>query len=134
MKGTLFTDGGSRGNPGPAAIGYVLNFGDRKKASQGEYVGVTTNNCAEYKALIAGLMRAQKERVTEIEVYMDSELIVRQMIGRYRVKTAQLVPLHKQAQDLVSQFLTISFNHVRREKNKEADALVNKALDEKMIR
>lgn len=130
MKGSLFTDGGSRGNPGSAAIGYVLTFGDEQKVTHGESIGVGTNNWAEYKALIAGLRRARQEGLTELAVFMDSELIVRQMIGRYRVKTAQLVPLHNEAQDLKEKFAVISFTHVKREKNKEADALVNRALDE----
>lgn len=128
MKATLYTDGGARGNPGPAGIGYVLAVGG-DVIKHGEYVGVGTNNQAEYKALVAGLRRAQQCGATDVTVFMDSELIVKQMSGAYRVKNEDLKPLYQQAKDLVGGFANVRISHVPRSKNKQADYLVNEALD-----
>ena len=129
MQATLFTDGGARGNPGPAGIGYVLSFEDGREIRAGEYVGEITNNQAEYRALLAGITRAKQERVGELLCHLDSELVVRQLTGEYRVKDPDLKPLFEQVNALVPSFSKVSFEHVPREENTEADALVNEALD-----
>lgn len=128
MRATLYTDGGSRGNPGPAGIGFVLTI-DGEKIEGSDFIGEATNNQAEYRALLAGLERAQQENVSELHVCMDSELIVKQVRGEYRVKHVDLKPLYEKVKLFLNQFAQVSFVHVRREKNKEADALVNKAID-----
>lgn len=129
MKAILNCDGGARGNPGPAGIGFVLAVTAAPVIYYSQYVGETTNNVAEYRALIAGLKRAQQSGVTEVEVRLDSELVVRQMKGEYRVKDDKLKPLFAEAQRLTARFQRITFQHVPREKNARADALVNKAID-----
>jgi len=129
MAATLHTDGGSRGNPGPAGIGFVLRIPDQETIFHGEAIGDTTNNQAEYAALREGLSRALAEGVTEIECFLDSELVVKQMKGEYRVKDQNLRPRYEEVVELAGKFSAISYTHVRREKNKEADALVNQALD-----
>lgn len=128
-RATLHTDGGARGNPGPAGIGYVLRVKDSEAVFHGEYIGETTNNQAEYTALLAGMKRAQEAEVENLECFLDSELIVRQLQGDYRVKNHGLKPLFKEAQELANKFTDVSFSHVPREKNKEADKLVNRAID-----
>lgn len=125
----LFTDGGARGNPGPAAIGGVLYQGKEKINTFSEYIGETTNNQAEYAALIKGLELALKNNIKELDCYLDSELVVKQLRKEYKVKEAGLAKIFVKAWNLAIQFKKISFKHVRRELNKEADALVNKALD-----
>ena len=134
MKAALYTDGGSRGNPGDAAIGYVLTLPGREPIEHGEYIGRTTNNQAEYLALLAGLKRAEKEGAQEVECFLDSELVVKQLAGSYRVRDAHIRPLYDQVCSMVSNFDTVIFNHVPREKNKRADMLVNKTLDKKTPR
>ena len=130
MKARLFTDGGARGNPGPAAYGYVLEAADGTVlAAKGERIGVATNNVAEYRALIAGLEKALELSVPEVEVVSDSELLVKQMTGEYRVKNAALQDLSIQASRLARQIGTVSYTAVRREHNELADRLVNEALD-----
>jgi len=129
MKATLYTDGGARGNPGPAGIGYVLTLADGRVVPQGAYIGETTNNQAEYTALVHGLERALKEGVRTLDCFLDSELVVKQIRGEYRIKDENLKVLAERARSLVDQFEHVSFNHVRREKNQRADALVNEALD-----
>lgn len=129
MKTTLHTDGGSRGNPGPAGIGYVLAIAGKEAITHGEYIGEATNNTAEYTALIKGLEKACKEGVQEIECILDSELVVKQMQGKYRVKDANLQQLHKIVKQLAGKFKKVTYTAVRREKNKLADKLVNEALD-----
>lgn len=129
MKATLFTDGGARGNPGPAGIGFVLKIEGKRPITYGKYIGNATNNQAEYQALIAGLSRALKERITELQVFMDSELIVQQVKGNYRIKNECLKPLYEEVMKLTGKFMNISFAHIPRSKNKEADTLVNKAID-----
>jgi probable phosphoglycerate mutase len=130
MKARLFTDGGARGNPGPAAYGYVLEAEDGTVlAAKGERIGVATNNVAEYRALIAGLDKALELAVPEVEVVSDSELLVKQMNGEYRVKNAALQDLSLQASRLARQIGKVSYTAVRREHNELADRLVNEALD-----
>ncbi|GAB4274584.1 MAG: hypothetical protein Kow0056_03070 [Coriobacteriia bacterium] len=127
----LRADGGSRGNPGPAATGYVLQDPEgRVVAQSGEAIGVATNNVAEYRALISGLKRAQEEGVRSLDVFLDSELVVRQLNGEYRVKNEGLAPLFEEARNLIGGFDDVRIAHVPREENAAADALVNAALDE----
>ena len=126
----LRTDGGARGNPGPAGIGVVLERDSEVLVSGGSYLGEATNNVAEYEALIWGLENAVAVEVTELEVFSDSELVVRQMEGAYRVKDEKLKPLFVRARALVDRIQTVSITHVRREENAAADALANEAMDE----
>jgi ribonuclease HI len=129
----LYTDGGSRGNPGPAASGYViLNMDDKVLVEHGIYLGVTTNNQAEYRALKFGLEEAIKMQVKRIDVYMDSLLVVNQMLGKFKIKNADLIPIYDTIKALWTSFDHISFTHVPRALNKLADAMVNKALDEEL--
>lgn len=130
MKALLYTDGGARGNPGPAAYGYVLEADDGSVlASEGKAIGVATNNVAEYSALIAGLEKALELRLPEVEVVSDSELMVKQMRGEYRVKNETLRELSLEAARLARRVGTVGYRAVRREHNEEADRLVNEALD-----
>jgi ribonuclease H / adenosylcobalamin/alpha-ribazole phosphatase len=130
VKARLSTDGGSRGNPGPAAYGYVLESEDgHVLAAEGETIGVATNNVAEYRGLIAGLERAVDVGVTELEVVSDSELLVNQMRGDYKVKNETLRGLVAEAHDLADRLPKVSYTAVRREHNELADRLVNDALD-----
>jgi len=130
VKATLSTDGGSRGNPGPAAYGYVLESEDgHVLAAHGETIGVATNNVAEYRGLIAGLERALEAGVTELEVVSDSELLVKQMRGEYKVKKDTLRELVDEAHDLADRLEKVTYTAVRREHNELADRLVNEALD-----
>jgi ribonuclease HI len=130
VKARLYTDGGARGNPGPAAYGYVLETEDGTVLhAHGEAIGVATNNVAEYRALVAGLARAADAGIAELEVVSDSELLVKQMRGEYRVKNAALRVLWDEAQCLVDGFERVAFSAVRREENELADRLVNEALD-----
>ncbi|HJX48828.1 MAG TPA: ribonuclease HI family protein [Gaiellaceae bacterium] len=130
MKARLSTDGGARGNPGPAAYGYVLEAEDGTVlAAHGEKIGVATNNVAEYSALIAGLEKALELGLDEIEVVSDSELMVKQMTGQYRVKNEALQELWSRAGRLARRVGSVEYTAVRREHNKLADQLVNEALD-----
>lgn len=129
MSATLYTDGGARGNPGPAGIGFVLSLPDQEPILHAEYIGQATNNQAEYRALIAGLARADQEKIQQLDVFLDSQLLVEQMKGVYRVKNAGLRPLYDQAQQLAAHFIHLTFTHIPREKNKEADRLVNEAIN-----
>ena len=130
MKARLSTDGGARGNPGPAAYGYVLEAEDGTILdARGEAIGVATNNVAEYRALIAGLARAAEVGVDELEVVSDSELVVKQMRGDYRVKNEALRELSLEAAALARKIGDVTYTAVRREHNELADRLVNEALD-----
>ncbi len=130
MKASLWTDGGSRGNPGQAAYAFVLETEDGTVLeARGEAIGVATNNVAEYSALVAGLGRAARQGVTELEVRSDSELMVKQMRGEYRVKNRDLQTLFLEASRLAREIGSVTFVHVRREDNELADRLVNEALD-----
>ena len=130
MKARLYTDGGARGNPGPAAFAYVLEADDGTVlAARGESIGVATNNVAEYRALVAGLARALELAVPEVEVRSDSELLVKQMRGEYKVKKDTLRELVAEAHDLADRLEKVTYTAVRREHNELADRLVNEALD-----
>jgi len=130
VKAKLSTDGGSRGNPGPAAFGYVLEAEDGTVlAAHGERIGVATNNVAEYRGLVAGLEKALELAVPEVEVVSDSELLVKQMNGEYKVKNAALRNLSLEAARLAREIGKVSYTAVRREHNELADRLVNDALD-----
>ena len=127
---TLRCDGGSRGNPGPAAWGFVLlDPSGREVEARGEFIGATTNNVAEYGGLIAGLQAAAIRGASPLRVVMDSELVVRQMTGQYRVKHEGLKPLHRQAREAAARIGEVTYASVRRDHNSRADALVNEALD-----
>ena len=130
MKGRLFTDGGARGNPGPAAFGYVLeDAGGEVLAQHGEAIGIATNNVAEYSALVAGLRKAIELGVESLEVVSDSELLVKQMRGEYRVKNEALRSLSVKASRLGRELGSVEYRHVKRAHNELADRLVNEALD-----
>jgi ribonuclease H / adenosylcobalamin/alpha-ribazole phosphatase len=130
VKARLSTDGGARGNPGPAAFGYVLETDDgHVLAAHGERIGRATNNVAEYRGLVAGMAKAAELGVRELDVVSDSELLVKQMQGEYRVKNAALRELWEEASDLERKFGRVRYTAVRREHNELADQLVNEALD-----
>jgi ribonuclease HI len=130
VKARLFTDGGARGNPGPAAAAYVLEAEDRTVLdARGEAIGVATNNVAEYRALVAGLAKAVELGVEELEVVSDSELLVKQMNGEYRVKNQALIELSVEAARLARRLRRVRYRAVRRAENELADQLVNEALD-----
>jgi len=127
----LFTDGGARGNPGPAATAFVIcKMDDSVVEKSGKYIGQTTNNQAEYQALLSGLGRCLELGVEELEVYMDSELVVKQLHGLYRVKNSELKPHFQAVQIMMPEFKSIKFTHVPRALNKLADAELNRVLDE----
>jgi len=133
-KIVIYTDGGARGNPGPAGIGIVINGLTNGKKTFGEYIGQTTNNEAEYRALIVALQKlkklAGKEKLEQIDCYADSELMVKQLNSEYKVKDTNLRGLFMEVLKLKSEFKTpISFHHVKRARNAEADELVNHILD-----
>jgi ribonuclease HI len=128
-KAIIHTDGGARGNPGPAGIGVVLKLGDLSHEFK-KYIGQATNNQAEYRALILGLEKAQEFRAQEIECFLDSELVVKQLNREYKVKDRDLAPLFIKVWNLSLSFKKASFKHIFREQNKEADRLVNEAIDE----
>lgn len=130
----IYTDGGARGNPGPAASGAVLKWltGGREGeivARVSRYLGHTTNNQAEYTAIIIGLEKAQELHAAEVEVYLDSELAARQLTGVYRVKNPEIAKRFLEVQELSEEFDEVTFHHIPREKNKEADAVVNQCID-----
>jgi ribonuclease H / adenosylcobalamin/alpha-ribazole phosphatase len=130
VKARLSTDGGARGNPGPAAYGYVLEADDgHVLAAHGEAIGHATNNVAEYRGLLAGMAKAAELGVGELEVVSDSELLVKQMRGDYRVKNEALRELWEEASELERRFARVRYTAVRRAANELADRLVNEALD-----
>jgi ribonuclease HI len=130
VKARLFTDGGARGNPGPAASAFVLEAHDGTVLdARGTSIGTATNNVAEYRALVDGLRRAVEVGVDELEVVSDSELLVKQMRGEYRVKNETLRGLFAEASALARQIDRVTYTAVRREHNELADRLVNEALD-----
>ena len=130
MKARLFTDGGARGNPGPAAYGYVLEAEDGTILdARGEAIGVATNNVAEYRALLAGLEKAVELGLGDVEVVSDSELLVKQMRGEYKIKNEALRKLADEAERLEDRLGRVTYVAVRREHNELADRLVNEALD-----
>jgi ribonuclease H / adenosylcobalamin/alpha-ribazole phosphatase len=130
VKARLSTDGGARGNPGPAAYAYVLEAEDGTVLeARGQAIGVATNNVAEYRGLVEGLRRAADLGIDELEVVSDSELIVKQMRGEYRIKNETLRALAREAEDFARQIGRVTYTAVRREHNELADRLVNQALD-----
>jgi ribonuclease HI len=130
VKARLFTDGGARGNPGPAAYGFVLEAEDGTVlAAEGQAIGVATNNVAEYSGLVAGLRKALELHVPDLEVVSDSELLVKQMRGEYRVKNEALRSLFLEASTLARSLANVEYRHVKRAHNELADRLVNEALD-----
>jgi len=130
VKARLSTDGGARGNPGPAAYAYVLEAEDGTVLdARGETIGVATNNVAEYRALVAGLERALELGVGELTVISDSELVVKQMRGEYKIKNPALRELSSEAARLARAIGSVTYEAVRREHNELADRLVNEALD-----
>jgi ribonuclease HI/pterin-4a-carbinolamine dehydratase len=132
-KVKIFADGGSRGNPGPSASGFVvLDMEDKVLVDKGDYLGITTNNQAEYTALKLALEECKRLGVKEVMVYMDSLLVVNQMKGIFKVRNRDLWPIHDAITQLAKGFAAISYDHVPREFNKLADAAVNRALDEEL--
>jgi len=126
----IHSDGGARGNPGPAGIGAILTTESGAVIMEiSQYLGETTNNQAEYRALIAALEKAQELKATEVDCYLDSELVVKQLNREYKVKNADLAPLFLKVHNLSLGFSQCKFFHVRRELNKEADKLANQAMD-----
>lgn len=131
MKTTwkIFSDGGSRGNPGPGASGVVIYKNDDLVKQTGKFYKHCTNNFAEYMGVVIGLEAAKKLGIRELDFYMDSQLVVRQMTGEYRVKNSDLRKLYVEIQQQLQEFARVSFHHVMREKNKEADRVVNEIID-----
>ena len=127
---TANVDGGARGNPGPAGYGVRIERGDGAIVELKESLGTATNNVAEYRGLLAALEWAAQHGVERLHVRSDSLLLVKQMLGEYRVKHQGLLPLHERARSLVRQIGRVTFEHVRREQNKDADRLANEAMDE----
>jgi ribonuclease HI len=128
----LFTDGASRGNPGLAGAGvYITDTGGKKLIEKSLFLGKTTNNVAEYRALIIGLEEVIKINPSRVTVKMDSELIVKQLNGEYRVRNPGLLPLYKEAVERIEQIKGIRVRHIPRDENREADRLANRAIDER---
>jgi Ribonuclease HI len=131
----IYTDGGSRGNPGPAGIGAVLNNEKGERVAEvSEYIGETTNNQAEYKAVVAAIAKAKELGAVELDFFLDSELVVKQLNREYKVRDKDLAPLFMKIYNAVMGFKKVTFKHVRREFNVEADKLVNIALDKKLFK
>ncbi len=126
----IYTDGASRGNPGPASIGvYITDLDGHVCTEFGETLGHQTNNFAEYMAVVKGLQIAFDNQVSEVILKSDSQLLIRQLLGAYRVKKATLIPLFKKCKQLLSQFESFQLEHISRNLNQEADRLANQALD-----
>ncbi len=132
MKLIIFTDGGARGNPGPSATGIVIKNEKRETIkSYGEYLGNQTNNYAEYSAIISALKTAKELKADEVECFLDSKLVVEQLNQKWKVKEPTLQKLFVQAYNASTQFKKVTYKHIYREKNKEADKLVNDTLDKR---
>lgn len=129
-KAVIYTDGASSGNPGESGIGVIVEFG-RKTYEISEHIGIATNNIAEYTALIRGLQMASELGADSVEVFSDSELLVRQMVGLYKVRHENIIPLWKRARELASGFRFFSISHLPRDLNQRADRLSKKAISEK---
>lgn len=129
MEAEIFSDGASSGNPGHSGVGVIIRLINQPEKSYriSEYIGITTNNVAEYSALLRGLKKAHTLGFKKIAVYIDSELLVKQLKGIYRVKSEALRPLWYETQNILNQFETFSISHIRREMNKEADLLAKRA-------
>ncbi len=130
MSVVVYTDGGARGNPGPAAIGGVIKDGSKVLEEFSAYIGEKTNNQAEYAALLAGLERATKYTDVDITCVLDSELVVKQLQGEYKVKSPELKKLVPQVRNLEERFKSVTYEHTLRAGNQRADELVNEALDQ----
>lgn len=128
-KVTIFTDGGARGNPGPAGIGAVIKY-DNQVLKLKKYIGHATNNQAEYQAVILGLEKAKELKADEVDVFLDSELVQQQLSGNYKVKNQDLGVLFVKVWNIAQSFKKIKYLHIYREENKLADKLVNQAIDE----
>ncbi len=126
-KALIYTDGASSGNPGPAGIGVVIEI-DGQKKTLSEYIGETTNNVAEYTALVRALQLAHQRRVGSVEVFTDSELLVKQLNGQYRVRNEGLLPLYRKVISLLKSFKSSKITHIPREQNREADRLSKDAI------
>lgn len=132
MEYFLFTDGGSRGNPGNSAAGcFIFDSKNKLIDVHGEYLGKSTNNSAEYNALILGLKLAKKNKIDKLKCHLDSELIVKQINGQYKVNHEDMKKLYSEVQKLILNFDAIEFVHVPRKENKFADKMVNLILDSK---
>ena len=129
MKAKIYTDGGSRGNPGPSAIGVMIKLENGNIKKYGEKIGIATNNEAEYKAVIFALQKAKQLGAKEIDFYLDSELVANQLSRKFKVKETRIQTLFVQVWNLTLNFKKVTFNYIPREENREADYLVNKALD-----
>jgi len=129
---TIYTDGASRGNPGEAGAGVLITGDNGSHESITRYLGTATNNVAEYTAALLGLERALALGATRVTLYADSELLVKQLNGQYRVKNSGLIPLYTRARELIAKIGRVEVYYIPRGKNKEADALANKAIDEKI--
>jgi len=133
MELILFTDGASRNNPGESGAGiFIMRDGERLEGIA-RYLGMTTNNIAEYTAAIIGLERAVQLGASSVKLFADSELLVKQINGQYKVKNEGLKPLHQKARELIAKIGKVEVKYIPREQNKEADALANKAIDEKIV-
>lgn len=133
MKVQVYTDGACRGNPGPAGIGIAIKQANKTILEVAEYIGKTTNNIAEYKACIKGLEEAITLGATEVELYADSELLVKQIKGEYRVKNEGLIPLHFKIKSLISKLKSFKITHTLRDGNEHADELANRGIDEHSV-
>lgn len=130
----LWSDGAARGNPGPAGVGAILKSPSGEVlATESRYIGHTTNNIAEYRALLLGVSRALELGIEKLEVRADSELLIKQLRGEYRVKNEGLKPLYVEAKQLLARFRSVKLTHVRREMNVEADKLANRGIDERQL-
>jgi ribonuclease HI len=135
MEVTMFTDGGARGNPGPAAIGVVIkNHKGDVIQKTGKYIGESTNNDAEYRALLDGVTSLKEIGATKVKCFLDSELVVKQMNGLYKVKNQNIKTLWGKIKIIEKSFEEITYHHVKREKNMEADSIVNEVLDSALIK
>jgi ribonuclease HI len=135
MEVTMFTDGGARGNPGPAAIGVVIkNHKGDIIQKIGMYIGESTNNDAEYKALLEGMVSLKETGATKVKCFLDSELVVKQMNGIYKVKNANIKNLWTKIKILEKSFKEITYHHIKREQNQEADSIVNEVLDSALMK
>jgi ribonuclease HI len=132
MELTIFTDGASRNNPGEAGAGIFILRDGKPVDKIARYLGTTTNNIAEYQAAIIGLERCVKLGASMVKLHADSELMVKQLNGQYKVKNEGLKPLHARVKELIAKIGTVEVQYIPRERNKEADALANQAIDEKI--
>ena len=131
----MYADGGSRGNPGPSAGGFaILDMENNVVVTSGKYLGITTNNQAEYHSLKGGVEEAVRHKIKTLHVYMDSLLVVNQMKGIYRIKNRDLWPIHHAIKEMLPNFEKVTFQHIPREMNKLADSIVNETLDEHLNR